>query len=79
LGLKKNSLATLLLYGLAMPSRGSQIFVFSRIPGDIVNRVTRLGEFSFIGQLFILGCVLKIKEVAQIFGPLFSAVPVMHT
>jgi hypothetical protein len=30
--------------------------------------VTRLGEFSPIGRLFTVGCVLKIAEVAQIFG-----------
>jgi hypothetical protein len=30
-------------------------------------RVTRLGEFSPIGQLFSLGSFLKIPEVAHIF------------
>jgi hypothetical protein len=31
-------------------------------------RVTRLGEFSPIGRLFPLDRVLKISEVAHIFG-----------
>jgi hypothetical protein len=38
----------------------------------LVVRVTRLGEFSLIGQLFTLGRVfLKIAEVAQILGYFF--------
>jgi hypothetical protein len=31
------------------------------------NRVTRLGEFSPNGQLFTMGSLMKIIEVAQIF------------
>jgi hypothetical protein len=42
-----------------------------------MTRVTRLGEFSPIRRLFSLASLLKIKEVAQILGPRFSAVPVM--
>jgi hypothetical protein len=37
-----------------------------------LNRVTRFGELSPIGTLFSLGRSLKIAEVVQIFGPLFS-------
>jgi hypothetical protein len=40
--------------------------------------VIRLGEFSLIGRLLTLGCVLEITEVAYIFGLLFSTVKVMH-
>jgi hypothetical protein len=36
-------------------------------------RVTRLGEFSPIGRLFSLGSLLKITEVAQHSGLLFSS------
>jgi hypothetical protein len=36
-------------------------------------RVTRLGEFSPIGLLFSLGSLLKITEVAQHSGLLFSS------
>jgi hypothetical protein len=38
------------------------------------NRVTRLGEFSPIGWLFLLGSYLRITEVAHIFGLLYSSV-----
>jgi hypothetical protein len=37
-------------------------------------RVNRLGEFSPFGWLFSLGFVLKIREVAHIFWPIFSTV-----
>jgi hypothetical protein len=37
------------------------------LPGDD-SRVTRLGEFSPLGRLSTLESVLKITEVAQIFG-----------
>jgi hypothetical protein len=40
-------------------------------------RVTRLGEFSPNGRLFTLGNGLKITEVVQISGLLFSALPVL--
>jgi hypothetical protein len=40
-----------------------------------MGRVTRLGEFSPIGRLFIMGSGLKITEAVHIFGPLFSTVP----
>jgi hypothetical protein len=39
--------------------------------------LTTLGEFSPVGQMFTLGSVLKITEVAQIFGLLFCPVPIM--
>jgi hypothetical protein len=39
---------------------------------SVVSRVTRLGEFSHNGRLCTLGSVLKITEVAQIFGLLVS-------
>jgi hypothetical protein len=35
---------------------------------------TRLGEFSYIGRLFILGGFLEITEVTQIFLATFSTV-----
>jgi hypothetical protein len=35
------------------------------------SRVTRLGKFSPLGQLFTLGIVLKITEVAQFLGYFF--------
>jgi hypothetical protein len=35
-------------------------------------RVTRLGDFSPIGQLFTLGCLLNITEVALSLGNFFS-------
>jgi hypothetical protein len=44
----------------------------------LMNRVTRLGEFSPNGWLFTLGCFLKISEVAHIFGFLFSTVKVIY-
>jgi hypothetical protein len=31
------------------------------------NRVTRLGDFSPVGRMFILGSFIKITEVAKIF------------
>jgi hypothetical protein len=40
------------------------VFFQERLCRD--NRVTRLGEFSPIGQLFILGSLFKISEVGQI-------------
>jgi hypothetical protein len=39
--------------------------------GSLLNRVTRLGEFSPLGQLFTLSSFSKITEVAQTFGLLF--------
>jgi hypothetical protein len=42
------------------------------------SRVTRLGEFSPIGQFFTLASVLKITVVVQIFEMLFSTVPAMY-
>jgi hypothetical protein len=41
-----------------------------------ITRVTRLGEFSPIGRLFSFASILKITEVAQVLGLLFSKVPV---
>jgi hypothetical protein len=38
----------------------------------VMTRVTRLGNFLPIGGLFSLGIVLKLTEVAQFFGYLFS-------
>jgi hypothetical protein len=40
----------------------------------VKNRVTRLGEFSPIGQLFTLDTFKKILDVSQIFGLLFSII-----
>jgi hypothetical protein len=40
-----------------------------------VSRVTRLGELAPIEWLLTLGCGLKITEVVQIFGLLFSTIP----
>jgi hypothetical protein len=40
--------------------------------------VTRLGEFSPIGRLFILSSFCKIAEVTRILGLLFSTVQVMY-
>jgi hypothetical protein len=44
----------------------------------ILCRVAGLGENSLIRRLFTLGCFWKIKEVAKIFGSLFSTVQVMY-
>jgi hypothetical protein len=41
-------------------------------------RVTRLGDFSQIGCFFTLGSFSKITDGTQIFGLLFSNVPVMY-
>jgi hypothetical protein len=41
-------------------------------------RVTRLGLFVPIGQLFSLGQFFYITLVAHIFGQYFSTVKVMH-
>jgi hypothetical protein len=40
--------------------------------------VTRLGEFSPMEQKFILGEFLKITDVGNIFGRIFSAIKVMY-
>jgi hypothetical protein len=42
------------------------------------TRVTRLGEFSPIVQLFTLGIFLKIEEVAQIYGLIFFTVKIIY-
>jgi hypothetical protein len=41
------------------------------------SRVTRLGEFSPVRRLFILGIFLKITKVAHIFGLPFLTVKEM--
>jgi hypothetical protein len=44
---------------------------------DLIRiRVTRLGEFSPVGRL--LGSFVKITEIAQIMGLLFSTVKVVY-
>jgi hypothetical protein len=40
--------------------------------GNVISRVTRLGEFLPYGRLFSLGSFLKMIKVAQIIGLLFS-------
>jgi hypothetical protein len=35
---------------------------------NATGRVTRLGDFSLFGQLFTLGCFLKLRKVAKIIG-----------
>jgi hypothetical protein len=42
------------------------------------NRVTRLGEVLHFGRLFTLGSSLENTDVAQMFGLLFSAVPMLY-
>jgi hypothetical protein len=44
---------------------------------NLAIRVTVLGEFSPNVSLITVGRFLKIAEVAQIFGPLFSIVKAM--
>jgi hypothetical protein len=52
--------------------------VQSSLTSFSIFRVTRLGEFSPFGRLFSLASLLKISEVAQILGLLFSTAPVMY-
>jgi hypothetical protein len=53
------------------------VFVHSTFV-PLSSRVTRLGEFSPIGQPFTLGGFLKIAQVAKIFGLLFPTVKVIN-
>jgi hypothetical protein len=45
---------------------------------QVINRVTRFGEFSPNGRLFTLGSFLKITGVAHNFWANFYAIKVMH-
>jgi hypothetical protein len=62
------------------------VLEFSRVPGVpykknflllVATRVTRLDEFSPIGQLFRCGSFRKIAKIAQIFRLLFAMVQYM--
>jgi hypothetical protein len=56
-----------------MFDKNDQIYI-----GNAVNRVTTMGEFSPNELMLTVGRFSKIREVAQIFGLLFSTVKAMY-
>jgi hypothetical protein len=86
----KENLATLIpaiffVWELGFGGRkGRRDFVKQCLPNkaspeyNVANRVTRLGEFSPLWLLFTLASLMKVTELAHIFGQLFSSVKVLY-